>query len=136
MKDKCDFPAFTSYRLPDGIIHIDLKKVKKLGAQDIKDMFDCFEKGGSKTGAYVLVTFNGFIPLSEDAMAEAKIQGKKNLQAATAYVVGNSAIRVGVNFFMNFYKPGYPILITKTKEEGIVQLNDLKKKSKNKFLST
>ena len=130
MKETYDFPAFTAYCLEDDILHIELKKVKKLTAKDVEDIFSCHEKIGSGNKVYVLVTFNGFIPLSDEAMAEAKKQGKRNLQAGTAYVVHNFALRMGINFFMNFYKPKYPMTIVPSKAAALSWLKLQKKGNK------
>lgn len=130
MKEKCDFPAFTGHRLDDDMIHIEFKKIKKLTAEDVGQIFDCHEKVGSGKKVYVLVTFSGFIPMSNDAMEEAKKQNKRNTNAATAYVVGNVALRLGINFFMNFYKPKHPIHIAKTKSAGLNWLYAQKKEAK------
>lgn len=127
MKDKCDFPAFTGYRLDDRMLHVEFKKVKKITADDVSQIFECYGKVGEGKKVFVMVSFNGFIPMSNDAMAEAKKQGKRNRNAATAYVVTNAAVRMGINFFMNFYRPKYPINISKTKSEAIAWLHAQKK---------
>lgn len=119
MKDTCEFSAFTAYCLSDNILHIELKKVKKLVAKDIAEIYSCHEKMGDTSNLRVLVTFQGFIPMSDDAMAEAKKQSKKSAQAATAYVVHNFALRMGIKFFMNFYKPKYPIHVSSAKSDAI-----------------
>lgn len=126
-----DFPAFTAYYLEDDILHIDLKKVKKLTGQDVEQIFSCYKGIGKGKKVYALVTFQGFIPMSDDAMVEAKKQSKKALQGAGAYVVNNFAIRMSIKFFMNFYKPKYPINICSTKSEAISWLKQQKKVVKN-----
>lgn len=131
MKEKCDFPAFTAYRVDEDMLHIEFKKVKKLTAEDVSQVFECYGKVGNGKKVYSLVTFNGFIPMSDDAMAEAKKQNRKNSQAAAAYVVTNVALRLGINFFMNFYSPKYPINISKSKTEAIAWLNAQKRLNRN-----
>lgn len=131
MKEKCDFPAFTAYRLDACVLHVELKKVKKLTAKDVTQIFECYDKVGGGKKVYVLVTFNGFIPMSNDAMAEAKKQSKKNRSAATAYVVANVALRMGINFFMNFYRPSFPISIFRTKTDALAWLDAQKKANRN-----
>ncbi len=133
MKDKCDFPAFTGYRLGEGMLHVEFKKVKKLTAEDIRQVFECHEKVGNGNKVYVLVTFSGCIPMSNDAMAEAKKQNERsaNTSAATSYVVGNVVLRLGINFFMNFYKPKHPINISRNKAEALAWLTAMKKGGQN-----
>lgn len=131
MKEKCDFPAFTGYRLGPNLLHVDFKKVKKLTAEDVLQVFGCYDKVGDGKMVYVLVTFNGFIPMSNDAMAEAKKLSKEKSNAATAYVVGNVALRLGINFFMNFYRPAYPVSISRTKAEALAWLEAQKKANRN-----
>jgi hypothetical protein len=130
MKETCDFPAFTAHRLGDEVLHIEMKKVKKLFGKDVEQIYDCHLKIGKGKDIYLLVTFQGYIPMSDDAMAEAKKQGKSHKQAAAAYVVENSAIRMGIKFFINFYKPNYPIIISAKKSEAISWL--LQQKNGNK----
>lgn len=130
MKEKCDFPAFTAHRLEEDMLYIELKKVKQLTATDVEQIYNCYEEIGNGKKVFVLVTFKGFVPMSDGAMKEAKKQSKKNAQAAVAYVVGNVALRLGINFFMNFYKPPFPIHISKTKAAAISWLNAQKKGNK------
>lgn len=127
IKDICEFSAFTAYCLEHNILHIELKKVKKLVSKDIEEIYSCHEKMGDKNDLRLLVTFQGFIPMSDDAMAEAKKQSKKSIQAATAYVVHNFALRMGIKFFMNFYKPKYPIYVSSSKADAIKWLKNQKK---------
>jgi hypothetical protein len=129
MKDLCDFPAFTAHRIPDNILHIALKKVKKLTAPDVSQIYDCYKEFNGDAGAFVLVTFAGYIPLSDEAMAEAnKLQNQKYIRAM-AYVIKSSALRIGAKFFMNFYKPKYPTDIFGTKAEAMAWLFREQKKA-------
>jgi len=127
MKESGDFPAFTGHCIDDGMLHIAMKKVKRLTSKDIQQIYDFLQKGSGGKKIYVLITFQGFIPMSDDAMVEAKRQGKNGFQAAGAYVVKNLALRIGIKFFLNFYKPRYPINILGTKAEAIAWLQKQKK---------
>ena len=129
MKDQCDFPAFTAYCLEDNILHVEMKKINQLTEKDVEQIFECHEKIGNGTPAYVLVTFAGYIPMSDEAMAYSKKRSKETPTAATSYVVNNFALRIGVKFFMNFHKPKYPINICGSKEEAISWLRQEKKKN-------
>ena len=128
MKDSCDFPAFTAYCLGEQMLHIDMKKVKKLTALDVEQIYSCHEKIANGKKVYRLITFHGFIPMSDDAMAEAKKQSKRKMEGASAFVVSNFALRMSINFFMSFYKPQYPINICATKAEAVKWLTSVKKK--------
>jgi hypothetical protein len=128
MKDLCDFPAFTAHLLQNNILHIALKKVKKLTALDVSQIYDCYKKFNDGEGVFVLVTFAGYIPLSDEAMEEAnKLQNQKYIRAM-AYVIESSALRIGAKFFMNFYKPKYPTDIFGTKPKAIAWLVKEQKK--------
>ena len=131
MKDTCDFSAFTAYCLENNILHIEFKKVKKLAAKDVEEVFSCYDKIGKGKKVYSLVTFKSFIPMSDEAMQEAKKQNKKNLSGAAVYVVHNFALRMSIKFFMNFYKPKHPINITPTKSEAISWLKQQMKAGQN-----
>lgn len=131
--DECDFPAFKAYCLEDYILHIEFKKIKELNAKDVEQVYECHKKIGGSKDAYVLVTFSGYIPLSDEAMTYAKKKSKESPSAATAYVVKNFALRIGIKFFMNFYKPGNLINICTSKAEGISWLKSQKKKMRKKM---
>ena len=135
MKDSCDFPAFSGQRILDNIIHIEMKKVKELTSSDVETLYDCFEKCGGEKGVFVLVTFMGYIPMSDDAMAEAKKQENQKFVKATCFVIKSTALRVGIKFFMNFYKPKHKMNILATKEEGIAWLKKEKKLQEEKAFS-
>ena len=128
MKNTCEFPAFTAYLLENYMVHIEFKKVKKLSAQDVQEVFNCHKKIGQGKKVFVLVTFSGFIPMSDEAMEQAKKNAAAELQAATAYVVNNVALRMSIKFFMNFYKPKHPITISGSKAEALVWLKQEKRK--------
>ena len=132
MKNSCEFDSFSAHCLDVDILHIDFKKVKKLRAQDVEDIYVCHRKLGNGNKIYVLVTFRGFVPMSDEAMAEAKKQGKDEVQAAVAYVIKNFASRMGLKFFMNFYKPKYPINVTATKSEALAWLKKQKRLNEQK----
>jgi len=129
LKETCDFKTFTAHSLGENILHIEFKKVARLEIEDIRQIFECHDKLGKGEKVYVLVSFNGFIPMNEKAMKEAKLLGKKNRQAAVAYVVKNAALRMGIKFFLNFYNPQYPIYISAIKDDALAWLQ--KEKDKN-----
>lgn len=135
MKDHCEFPAFEGHRIHDNIIHIELKKVKKLTAEDVRQIYDCYEKCGGKNGVFVMVSFKGYFPLSDEAMGEAKKLEKLNYVKATAYVVKSSSFRLGIKFFMNFYKPNRPMNIFGKREDALAWLKKEKKRQMEKVLS-
>lgn len=135
MKNHCEFPAFEGHRIQDNIIHIELKKIKKMTAEDVLQMYDCFEKCGEKNGVYVLVSFKGFVPMSDEAMDEAKKREIQKLVKATAFLIKTAALRVGIKFFMNFYKPKRPMNIFGKKDEAVAWLKKEKKKQLEAELS-
>ena len=135
MKDHCEFPAFEGHRIQDNIIHIKLKKVKKMTAEDVTQIYDCFEKCEGANGVYVLVSFKGYVPMSDEAMHEAKKQESQRFVRATAFVIKTAALRVGIKFFMNFYKPKHPMNIFGKKDEAVVWLKKMKKEITQKELS-
>jgi len=122
MKDTCDFNAFTGHRIHDNLIHIEFKKIKKLTSLDVSQVYECFEKFGSEHGVYVMATFKGYIPLSDEAMAEAKKKKNEKYVKATAFVIRTIAFRVGIKFFINFFKPKHKINILGTKVDAIAWL--------------
>src|ERR1035437_2433183 len=129
MKDQCDFPAFTAYRLEENILHTAMKNVKELSAKDVEQIQDCYLKIGDGNNVYVLVTFQGYIPLNDEAMEMANKNKAQNIHGATAYVVDNLAIRIGIRFFMNFHKHKYPVTIFGTRPEALSWLRQEKKKN-------
>ncbi len=66
--------------------------------------------------------------MSDEAMKEAKRKSKNRTEGASSYVVNNFALRVGIKFFMNFYKPRHAINICKSKAEAIAWLKKEKKR--------
>ena len=128
MKDSSDYPAFTSHQLSGNILHITLKKVKKLMAKDVEDIYECFRLHGGDNGVFVIVSFSGFIPPSDDAMIEAKKQSNQKYVNAMVYVISSAAPRLGVKFFMNFYKPKYSTDIFATQKQAMDWILKEKKK--------
>jgi len=135
MKDHCEFPSFEGHRIQDNIIHIELKKIKKMTAEDVAQMYDCFEKCGGENGVYVLVSFKGYVPMSNEAMDEAKKQESQKFVRATAFVIKTAALRVGIKFFMNFYKPKRPMNIFGKKDEAVAWLKKERIKEMKKEFS-
>ena len=133
MKDQRDFPAFTGCQIEDNIVHIQMKKVKKLTGEDVAQVYDCFKECGGAEGVFVLITFKGYIPMSDEAMAEAKRNPFQKNVHANAYVIQTAAFRVAIKFFMTFYKPKQPIYICDSKAEGIAWLKQKKKERELQF---
>lgn len=128
MKDKCDFPAFVATRIQSNILHVSLKKIKKLTVKDVEDIYGYFRICGGENGVFVIVSFSGFIPPSEEAMIAAKKQSNQKYVNAMAYVISSAAPRLGVKFFMNFYRPKYPTDIFATQKEALNWILKEKKK--------
>ena len=131
MKEQCDFPAFTAYRLEENILHTAMKNVKELSAKDVEQINDCYLKIGNGNKVYVLVTFQDFIPISDKAIKAATENKVQNMRGATAYVVDNLAQRLGIRFFMNFHKHKFPIAIFGTKDKAIAWLREEMRKNMN-----
>jgi len=129
MKEQCDFPAFTAYRLEENILHIEIKKIKELSAKDVEQINDCHYKIGNGNKVYVLVTFQGFVPMNDEVIETAAKNRAQKIHGATAYVVDDSALRIGVRFFKIFHKPKYPIAIFGNKSEAVFWLRQEKKKN-------
>ena len=129
MKDSCDFPAFSGQRIQDNIVLIEVKKIKQMTAADVTQIYDCFKECGGEEGVFVMVTFKGYIPLSDDAMEEAKKQASQNQKTvrATSFVIKSAAFRISIKFFMNFYKPKNKMHICGSKEESLAWLKKEKK---------
>ena len=127
MKNTCDFPAFIASRIQDNFIHIEMKKIKKLTSSDVAQMYECFRRGGDGKGVFALVSFKGYIPMSDDAMAEARKPENQKHVRATAYVIRSAAFRVAIKFFMNFSKPKHPLNIFGTKIAALAWLEQMQK---------
>jgi hypothetical protein len=125
MRDFCEYSAFSAERIDDNILHVNLRKVKKLTSEDVALMYKCF-KECSPGGVYVIVTFSGYMPLSEEAMDEAKKPANQKHIKAMAYVIRSSALRIMAKFFMNFYRPNYKSGIFNTKSEALVWVKKIK----------
>lgn len=128
MKEKCDFPAFVATELDANILHINMKKVKKLTSSDVSQIYDCYRKFKNQDGVLVLVTFDGYFPMSSDAMNEASRLQNQKIVRGMAYVIRSTALRVGAKFFMTFYKPTYPTDIFATKTKAVAWLKKQKRK--------
>ncbi|MEK6614906.1 MAG: hypothetical protein AABZ32_02170 [Bacteroidota bacterium] len=130
MKDQCDFPAFYVERIQENILHITIKKVKKLVSEDISQMYACYKEFSSKYGVYVILTFPKFLPICEDAMRAAKKKSNQKYVKAIAYVVSSAAVKAGANFFLKTFKPNYQSAIFNTKSEALSWVRKIKRKSK------
>lgn len=122
-----EYKAFNASKIEAGLIHIVFKKVKKLTRNDVKEIHDCYKQLASNKGLYVIISFSGFIPMSEEAMQEGKRLEQISKVNATAYVFKNAAMRLAFKFFHTFYRPKRKISVFKSKEEALKWLRKLKK---------
>jgi len=130
MKDNSDFPAFTASVIEDKIIHINLKKVKELTVSDISQIYEYYRINGNGKPVFALITFNGFIPINNKAIKEAKKQYNQKLLYASAYVTKSVSIRLAATFFFEFFNPKHPMKFFKNKNEAISWLKKLMKTKK------
>jgi len=124
MKEKIDHKAFTAHLFEEGIVRMDIKAVENLTADDVQKMYDTYLKLGNGKKVRILATCNKYIPLSKEAMQYAKANSGKYI-SATAMVISNNVNRIGIKFFMNFYKPKHPFGVFSNTNEATKWLHSL-----------
>lgn len=127
MKKKYTSPSYTLTVIESCLLHLEFKKDKMLSAVDVNKLFTIYKKNLKRKKLFMMITFKGFLPLSDEAMARAVNKRIAKMHAASAFVIKRNFHRMGMDFFLNFYKPSYPIRIFSTNTAALAWLRKQKR---------
>ena len=126
MKDKFDFRSCTISKIEDGILLVEIKKIKEMIVQDVTDLHTCVAKLSNGQKMCLLTTFQSYIPMNDEVMAESVKREYQDRILASAIVINSTALRVAVKFFTTFHKPKQPRKIFDSKEPALKWLRKIK----------
>ncbi len=122
----------TIRKIADDIIVLENKDDVDIELADAVQINEAYEKLANGVPVYSILnsaqSFNNFSKDAQDYLARTAPFVQANLLAASAIVVTNLPNRLLAKFFVNFYKPAYPIKITANLQEAETWLKDVKKK--------
>ena len=122
----------TIRKIADDIIVLENKDDVDIELADAVQINEAYEKLANGDPVYSILnsaqSFNNFSKEAQDYLARTAPFVQANLLAASAIVVTNLPNRLLAKFFVNFYKPAYPIKITANLQEAETWLKDVKKK--------
>ena len=122
----------TIRKIADDIIVLENKDDFDVELADAIEINAAYEKLANGVPVYSILnsaqSFNNFSKEAQDYLARTAPFVQANLLAASAIVVTNLPNRLLAKFFVNFYKPAYPIKITANLQEAETWLKDVKKK--------
>jgi hypothetical protein len=127
MKEKLEFPAFTLSLIEEGVVLLAFKKINEMKFSDLEDIIRGMKllSSGEKMG--MVMTFQGFIRINEELLADTMRKEIRKYVYASVYVIKSPALRLPIKFFMNFYvKNELPRNIAGTKEEAVAWLKVMK----------
>ena len=130
MKDKFDFRSCTVSKLEDGILLVEIKKIKEMIVQDVIGLHTCVKELSDGKKVCLLTTFQEYIPMNDDVMAESMKKEYQDRILASALVITSPALRIAVKFFTTFHKPKQPRKIFDTKESAQKWLKKIKQEQK------
>ena len=126
MKEKYDFRSCVVSQIEDGILFVEIKKIKEMIVQDVIDLHTCVKELSDGKKVCLLTTFKEYIPMNDDVMAESMKKEYQNRILASALVITSPALRVAVKFFTTFHKPKQPRKIFESKESALKWLRKIK----------
>jgi len=122
----------TIRKIADDIIILENKDDFDLELADAIQINAAYEKLANGSPVYSILntaqSFNSFSREAQEYLARTAPFVQSNLLAASAIVVTNLPNRLLAKFFINFYKPAYPIKITSDVKEAEAWLKELKEK--------
>lgn len=134
MKGKNDFRAFTISKIEDGILLVEIKKIKEMIIQDVIDLHTCVGEMCEGKKVAILSTFHAYIPMNDDVMALSMKKEYQDKIFASATVVHSTALRIAIKFFTTFHKPKQPRKIFDSKEKALNWLRKIKSEVAEKEL--
>ena len=121
--DKSELFAATVALREDGIFQIDMKMInQELSLKDVRELTEAVGIVGKGAQYPVLILVKEFNTISKEASeySASEIGGRYTL--ANAVVIKSAAIRIGVNFFINMFKPERPTKMFNNEDKAIAWL--------------
>lgn len=132
MKARKEFPSFYLSLIEEGIVHIEMKKIKELTFTDIIQIYDEIENIGNGKKMCLLVTFNEFISSQGTKVPQYATSARaKKLVIATAYVIHSVAMALALKFFISFHKQVFPRRVFKDRNKALEWLRRMRKNYQN-----
>ena len=135
MKEKYDFRSCAISKIGDGILLVEIKKIKEMIVQDVVDLHTCVRELSDGKKVCLLTTFQAYIPMNDDVMAESMKKEYQDRILASAIVITSPALRIAVKFFTTFHKPKQPRKIFDSKESALKWLKKIKEEQNEMALA-
>lgn len=126
MKESFDFPAFSISLVEEGIVQVDIKKIKEMKTEHVDQLYGTIARLAKGNKMSLLTTFQAYIPMNEEVMAHSMKKEFQDQILVSALVIKSAALRVAVKFFMTFHKPKQPRKIFDSREAALKWLRTVR----------
>jgi len=116
---KSEHSSFIASLRSDGIVHFDMKDIKDYTIEIVDAQTKALFELGEGKKLPVLLTISSYNSPNDETMKYAAEEKNIKYTAAVAVVVDSLALRLGTNFYLNFFKPELPTKLFNSKEDAI-----------------
>ena len=103
--EKVERPAFSASLRNDGIVHFTMEEIEDYSLEIVKDQNQVLQKLGNGKKMPVMVSFKSFNTPNDESMKYSVTEEGTRYTKANAIVVESLALRIGANFYLNFFRP-------------------------------
>lgn len=120
VQETIEHTSFTAFLRSDGIVHFTMKEIEDYTVEIAKDQNQLLQKFGGGNKMPVMISFKSYNPPNEESMQYGSSEEGSRYSKANAIVVDSLALRIGANFYLNFFKPKVPTRLFNS-EQGAVK---------------
>jgi len=112
-------PSYSAYLRSDGIVHFELKDIKDYTIEIVNSQTETLKEFGGGKQLSILMTFVSYNSPNDETMKYASKKENIRFAKAIAVVVDSLSMRLGVNFFLTFFRPELPTQLFNSKDTAI-----------------
>jgi hypothetical protein len=110
---------FTAILRSDGIVHFTMKEMEDYSLEIALEQNELLEKFGGGKKMPVMISMETYNPPNSESMKYGASEEGRRYMKTTAIVINSLALRLGANFYLNFFKPKVPTKIFNLENEAV-----------------
>lgn len=116
---KFDHTSFVASLRSDGIVYFEMKDIEDYTIEIVDAQTNALFEFGNGKKFPIMVTFTSYNSPNDKTMKYASEEKNIKYTKAAAVIVDSLALRLGTNFYMNFFKPKVSTKLFASTDEAI-----------------
>jgi hypothetical protein len=121
---KLDHPSFTASLRSDGIVYFEMNDIEDYTIEIVDAQTKALFEFGNGKKLPIMVAFTSYNSPNDKTMKYASEEENIQYTKAAAVIVDSLALRLGTNFYLNFFTPKVPTKLFGSKDDAIKWLKE------------